>query len=125
MAAERSIPPVGSPRFSRRLGLAAGVSGLSAWLLASCSDSEKSATDAQPSSGSAPSANVAPKRGGVLRAGWAGDAYPAGAPLTLPSYYLNYAVLEQLIRYRNDLKPELVLVDEFEYSAENTRLVAR
>jgi peptide/nickel transport system substrate-binding protein len=102
---------------SRRQALAAAAIGIPGWLLAACSS-----LSSPPQS----AATEAPaKRFGTLRAAYAGDPYPLGAPLTLPSYYLNYAVLEQLVRYRTNLEPELVLVDEFEYNADSTRLVAR
>jgi peptide/nickel transport system substrate-binding protein len=104
-------------KLSRRQALSAGALGLSGWLVAACS--------AVPSAPQTTPTEAPSGRSGTLRAAYAGDPYPLGAPLTLPSYYLNYAVLEQLIRYRNNLEPELVLVDEFEYTPDQTRLVAR
>jgi peptide/nickel transport system substrate-binding protein len=98
-------------RLSRRRALAAGALGVS-WLLA------------------APRVGLAqtPRTGGVLHAGQIGDPiFNAGAPINLNinNAYLKYTVLEQLIRYRTSLEPELVLVDRFEYNADHTGLVAQ
>jgi peptide/nickel transport system substrate-binding protein len=125
MAALRLTRPNGSTRLSRRQVLAAVTLSLSGSLQAACSGNN-GPTRKVTLAANAPTSNVAPPaKGGVLRAAYAGDAYPAGAPLTLPSYYINYPVLEQLVRYRHDLTAELVLVDEWDFSTDKTRLVAR
>jgi peptide/nickel transport system substrate-binding protein len=108
--------------------LATSAVGLSSLLIA-CS---RAVTPPAPTplstspSGAAPTET--PVHGGTLRAGQIGDPVMnngAPVPLGFNNRFLFYPVMEQLVRYRHSLEPELVLVDSFEYNAEHTRLVTR
>jgi peptide/nickel transport system substrate-binding protein len=103
-------------RFSRRQVLAATGAGVSAWLLSAAGVF------------AAPGIAQTTARGGTLRAGQVGDpTFTPAIPLSFgyPNHYLVYGVLEQLIRYRDGLKPELVLAEEFQMNVDNTRLTVR
>lgn len=70
-----------------------------------------------------------PRKGGTLRMNHSGDLQlNAGYPFVVapPNRILPWLVHEPLIRYRNDVRnPELLLVDQFEYSADRTKLTVR
>jgi peptide/nickel transport system substrate-binding protein len=108
--------------------LATSALGLSSLLIA-CSQvaTPPAGTPAgTPASTSAPT--DLPARGGTLRAGQIGDPVTNnGAPVGLGfnNRFLFYPVVEQLVRYRHSLEPELVLVETFDYNADHTRLTTR
>jgi peptide/nickel transport system substrate-binding protein len=138
----------GTKRYSRRQIVAAvGGVGLSAWLAAACSDARSnqsagatapgvptSSTVATPATASTAAAKPAADpskvraKGGTLRVGQVGDpTFVPNTPLSFgyTNHYLVYGVLEQLIRYRDQLQPELVLAETFEVDSNYTRAVAR
>jgi peptide/nickel transport system substrate-binding protein len=64
----------------------------------------------------------------VLRAGQFGDlVLTFGTPIShgVQNGYILYGVLEPMVRYRGKLEPDLVLLDQFDYNSDNTRLTAR
>jgi peptide/nickel transport system substrate-binding protein len=130
-------------RFASLAGLGAAGIGLAA---AGCSSSSNNANQraatvaggsgAQPRSTAAPGAAttaapgtpaIAARKGGVLKAGQTNDlnlgtGFPyVGIPANA---IIQSAMQEAIVRYRDSLQPELVLVDRFEYSADRTRLTA-
>src|SRR5262245_65441554 len=111
-----------SKRVSRRRLLAAtGAVGLTAGALVACSNDEGA-----PKQGAATASP--PKKGGVLRTGQFGDpTLNFGAPIGLgvQNAFVIHAVLEPLVPYRNTIEPELVLVDQLEYSRDTTRLLVQ
>jgi peptide/nickel transport system substrate-binding protein len=130
MMRDTFIPAVGTRRVRRRAVLAAGALGSAGLLAAACSAKSKSSSGVAARSGAVVTATPAARRGGVLRAGEPFDlllALGGGGPIaqTSGNWYVVYPVLEQLVRYRQSLEPELVLVDQFEYNADHTKLVAR
>lgn len=107
---------------------AAGLAGLA---LVGCGDdstSSPSSKDATAKTGASPSATEAPRSGGTLTAAQVSDvSFGTGYPFVslAENVYLNYQPVEAMIRYRDSLKPELNLVDLYEFSADKLKLTAR
>lgn len=114
---------------------AAGLAGLS---LVGCGDDDKSDKSASPgATGSASAGGTAspsaaateqPKTGGTLTAAQISDVnFGTGYPFIFAAenLYLNYLPVEPLVRYRDSLKPDLNLVDLYEFSPDNLKLTAR
>lgn len=120
-----------SGRFSRRQvltgGATAAVGGLSLAIVGCGGDDDDNGGSTGAGPTSTPS-NEQPKQGGVLRVGQIGGdvAFNIGFPFV--SYpqnrYLQESVTESLVRYRDSLEPELLLVDRYEYNEDRTKLTA-
>src|SRR5262249_46253555 len=104
MARNASHPAPDSRRLRRRQFVGPGAFGTTAWLLAAVSGSRKQSAPA-PTAATTAAANAAPKRGGVRGVGEIFDpafTMSGGSPIgqNAGNYYLVYAALEQLVRYR-------------------------
>ncbi|MGH2631890.1 MAG: ABC transporter substrate-binding protein [Tepidiformaceae bacterium] len=118
---------------TRRKVLTAGgvaVAGMTAIPLVGCgsssNDNKTPAGGASPSG--SPSAAPAPKKGGTLTASQTGDSsFNTGYPFSgiAENGYIQAIPIEPLIRYADSLKPTLVLVDQYDFSADGKSLTAR
>ncbi len=134
MERERSL----ERRLSRRHLLAAAgttTAGLAAFAAVGCgSDDDDDTGGAGTTPGGtqpagAPAGSPTPRRGGTLRMNQTGDiVLNGGYPWVVAptNRILPWLVHEPLLRYRKDVtKPEFVLVDQFEYSGDRTKLTVR
>ncbi len=121
-------------RWTRRRILAGGATaaiGAAALAVTGCGDDDDAGSDdggaSTPVGAGAtptPSAEL-PQKGGTLKAGQVTDmVFNTGFPFVLlpQNRFFGYSGIETLVRYRKDLKPELVLADKFEYNADKTKL---
>lgn len=119
-------------RLSRRRLLAGGsalATGATALVLVGCGDDDGGdAGGVSTPIGAGPTptpSKETPTKGGVLRMGQTADVLlNTGYPyVLLPQNILHgYAGMEPLVRYRNGIEPEKVLVERFEYNTDRTRL---
>jgi len=120
----------------RRLlaGAGAAMAGAAAFGAVGCGDDDDDTGSTPATAGTggatAPATTTqAPRKGGTLRMNQTGDLQlNAGYPFVVapPNRILPWLVHEPLIRYRKDVRnPELLLVDQFEYSADRTKLTVR
>ena len=120
--------------FSRRRLLTGGTTaaaGLAGLALVGCGGSGGSSNGnggSKATTGASAAASETPKSGGTLTAAQVSDvSFGTGYPFVFAAEnpYLNYLPMEGLIRFRDSLKPELVLADLYEFTPDNLKLTAR
>jgi peptide/nickel transport system substrate-binding protein len=128
--------PAAGDRPNRRALLAAGgtLAAGAALALTGCGgekDNKPAPAGAAATTSAATSAPAAaatretPRKGGTLRAAQIADLdLNTGFPFVIGARtrFLQYAVLEPLVRYRDTLQPEPLLAERFEYNADRSKL---